>query len=56
MRLWFIPLTYAVLAAILGFTLPRLEHAYLASYATISVSSAQAFLSAVASGMMALTA
>jgi len=55
MRLWFIPLTYAVLAAICGFTLPRLEHAYLASYATISVSSAQAFLSAVASGMMALT-
>jgi uncharacterized membrane protein len=55
MRLWFIPLTYAVLATIFGFTLPRLEHAYLASYATISVSSAQAFLSAVASGMMALT-
>jgi uncharacterized membrane protein len=36
--------------------LPRLEHAYLASYTfNLSVASAQAYLAAVASGMMALT-
>jgi uncharacterized membrane protein len=55
MRLWLIPLTYALVSTVLGFTLPRIEHAYFPSYMTISVSSAQAYLSAVASGMMALT-
>ena len=55
MRLWLIPLTYALASALLGFGLPRIEHAYFASYVIVSVSSAQAYLSAVASGMMALT-
>jgi uncharacterized membrane protein len=56
MRLWLIPLTYAVVSSLCGFTLPRLEHIYLDAYAfDISVTSAQAYLSAIASGMMALT-
>lgn len=55
MRLWLIPLTYALVSMMLGFTLPRIEQAYFASYVIVSVSSAQAYLSAVASGMMALT-
>ncbi len=55
MRLWLIPLTYALVASVLGFTLPRIEHAYFPSYMIVSTSSAQAYLSAVASGMMALT-
>ncbi len=55
MRLWLIPLAYAVLGLTCGFSLPRIEHLYLASYGTVSAASAQAYLSAVASGMMALT-
>jgi uncharacterized membrane protein len=55
MQLWLIPLTYALVSSVLGFTLPRIEHAYFPSYVVVSVSSAQAYLSAVASGMMALT-
>jgi uncharacterized membrane protein len=56
MRLWFIPMIYAAGSFICGLVLPRIEDAYLPSYAGIvSVASAQAFLSAVASGMMALT-
>lgn len=56
MRLWLIPLTYAVVSSLCGFALPRLEHIYLDAYAfDIAVSSAQAYLSAIASGMMALT-
>jgi uncharacterized membrane protein len=55
MRYWLIPLTYALISTALGFTLPRIEQAYFASYVIVSVSSAQAYLSAVASGMMALT-
>jgi len=55
MRLWLIPLTYALVSMVLGFALPRIEDAYFASYVVVSVSSAQAYLSAVASGMMALT-
>jgi uncharacterized membrane protein len=56
MRLWFIPMIYAAGSCIGGYALPRIEDAYLASYAgLVSVASAQAFLSAVASGMMALT-
>jgi uncharacterized membrane protein len=43
-------------SVVCGLALPRLEQAYLASYAFgLSVGSAQAWLSAVASGMMALT-
>ncbi len=55
MRLWLIPLTYALVSTVLGFTLPRLEHEFFPSYVVVSTASAQAYLSAVASGMMALT-
>jgi uncharacterized membrane protein len=56
MPLWLIPIVYAAASAMCGLMLPRVEHAYLPSYASgISVASAQAFLSAVASGMIALT-
>ena len=55
MRLWLIPLTYALVSMVLGFTLPRIEHAYFPTYVIVSTASAQAYLSAVASGMMALT-
>jgi uncharacterized membrane protein len=51
-----IPMIYVGVTIIAAFTLPRLEHAYLASYShSVSVSSAQAVLSSIASGMMALT-
>jgi uncharacterized membrane protein len=53
---WVIPMIYVGATLAAGFTLPRLEHAYLASYnQTVSVASAQAVLSSIASGMMALT-
>jgi uncharacterized membrane protein len=56
MRLWVIPMIYVGASVLCGLTLPRLEQAYLASYTfSLSVASAQAVLSAVASGMMALT-
>src|SRR5436190_6403463 len=56
MRLWIIPMIYVGASVLCGLTLPRLEQAYLASYTfSLSVASAQAVLSAVASGMMALT-
>ncbi len=56
MRMWVIPMNYVGAAVLAGFTLPRLEQAYLASYnISMSVGSAQAYLSAAASGMMALT-
>jgi uncharacterized membrane protein len=57
MRLWLIPTSYVVTSVLAAFTLPRLEHAYLGSYDHgLSISSMQAYLSAAASGMMALTA
>jgi uncharacterized membrane protein len=56
MRLWLIPLLYAIAAIFCAVGLPRLEQAYLASFTIeISVASVQAYLSAVASGMMVLT-
>jgi uncharacterized membrane protein len=56
MPLWLIPMLYAAASIICGFTLPRLEYTYLAlNAAGISVASAQAFFSSVASGMIALT-
>ncbi len=56
MQPWFIPMVYVSGAVVGGLALPRLEQAYLADYALgLSVSSAQAYLSAAASGMMALT-
>jgi uncharacterized membrane protein len=56
MRLWFTPMLYVVATIVCGLLLPRLEEAYLGSYTiNLSVASAQAYLSAAASGMMALT-
>jgi uncharacterized membrane protein len=56
MRVWLIPMVYVGAAIVCGLLLPRVEQAYLASYIlNLSVASAQAYLSAVASGMMALT-
>ena len=53
---WIIPILYVAASIVCGFTLPRIEQAYLAAYKFgLSVASTQAFLSAVASGMMALT-
>jgi uncharacterized membrane protein len=51
-----IPMIYVGATIVAGFTLPRFERAYLASYNfNVSVSSIQAALSSIASGMMALT-
>jgi uncharacterized membrane protein len=56
MPLWLIPILYAAGSIGCGLVLPRIENAYFAAYVLgISISSAQAFLSAVASGTMALT-
>jgi uncharacterized membrane protein len=56
MPMWLIPMIYAVGSMVTGIWLPRLERAYLGSYTLdMSISSAQAYLSAGASGMMALT-
>lgn len=56
MRLWLIPTSYVATSATCAFALPRIEHGYLASYTfALSISSTQAYLSAAASGMMALT-
>src|SRR5262252_142435 len=53
---WLIPLSYAVGALILGFTVPRLAYDILPSLvSTISVNAAIGIYSAVASGMIALT-
>ncbi len=57
MRLWFIPMIYVAAAVICGLTLPNMERIYLTAYeSNLSVASAHAVLSAIASGMMALTA
>jgi hypothetical protein len=57
MRNWLIPMVYAGAALTGGFLVPRLEHAYFASYLhDIAVGSALAYLSAVASGMMTFAA
>jgi uncharacterized membrane protein len=56
MQPWFIPMFYVSGAVLGGLALPRIEQAYLSSYALgVSVASAQALLSAASSGMMALT-
>mgnify|MGYP000907641187 CR=1 FL=1 len=56
MPLWFIPLLYVGVTVVCGLVFPRLEQEYLADYSHgMSVASAQATLSAIASGMMALT-
>jgi len=56
MPLWLIPIVYAVASTICSLVLPRIESGYFPDHiAAMSVASAQAFLSAAASGMMALT-
>ncbi len=57
MQPWFIPMLYVSGAVLGGLALPQIEQAYFSDYAVaLSVSSAQALLSAAASGMMSLTA
>jgi len=54
--LWLIPMLYVAVTLVCSFVLPRLEQEYLAAYShTMSVASALATLSAIASGMLALT-
>jgi uncharacterized membrane protein len=59
MQPWLIPMLYVIGAVAGGLVLPRIEHAWQTDTAIqafeLSVSSAQAYLSAAASGMMALT-
>jgi uncharacterized membrane protein len=55
MHLWLIPMIYAAASFLCGITLPRLEQVYFPYNSGISVASAQAFLSALASGMIGLT-
>ena len=56
MPLWVIPMVYVTASVVCGLVLPRLEQAYGTPYTlNLSVASAQAYLSAAASGMMALT-
>jgi uncharacterized membrane protein len=54
--LWLIPMLYVGVTAVCALVLPRLEQEYLAAFShSLSVSSALAALSAIASGMIALT-
>jgi len=55
MQLWLIPFVYAALSIAGSFIVPHLEKQYFEYDLDLSISSAQAYLSAVASGMMALT-
>jgi len=55
MPLWLVPVIYAFASFLAGITLPRLEQAYFPHASGISIASAQAFLAAVASGMITLT-
>jgi uncharacterized membrane protein len=56
MPLWLIPLPYVAFGIIVGLVFPRIEYAYAPAFShDVSVGSAQAYLSAVASGMITLT-
>src|SRR5262249_39650562 len=56
MQLWLIPMVYVGASVARGLAVPRLEQGLFSTYAfDLSVASARACLSAVASGMMALT-
>ena len=56
MRMWVIPMVYVGAAVAAGLAVPSLEQSYLASDTLLlSIGSAQAYLSAAASGMMSLT-
>lgn len=51
MQLWLIPSLYAAASIVAGLLVPRLEARFMASGLDLSTSSAQAYLSAVASGI-----
>lgn len=54
---WLIPIPYLLFGVIVGLMLPRIEYAYFTGFEhLVSVGSAQAYLSAVSSGMITLTA
>lgn len=54
---WLIPMVYLAVSTVTAVALARLEHEYLQSYLNdISVGAALAFVSAIAAGMMSLTA
>ena len=56
-QVWFVPLLYAVGALVVSFTVPRLANNLLPGFvSTVSVNTAIGFFSAIASGMIALTA
>jgi len=56
-KAWFIPLLYAAGALLVSFTVPRLANSLLPGFvSTVSVNAAIGFYSAIASGMIALTA
>ena len=55
-RNWVVPIAYTVLALVLGFLIPRVNHHGLGTkLVAVSVISETAILSSMASGMMALT-
>jgi len=55
-RSWLVPLVWATGALVLGLTMPRVESRFLPSWtSSMTVASATALFSAIASGMMALT-
>jgi uncharacterized membrane protein len=55
--IWLIPLAYLLIGVVAGFAFPRVEYVVLPGYShAMSVATAQAYLSAIASGMMTLTA
>src|SRR5262245_26667951 len=56
-KAWFVPMLYALGAILVSFTVPRLASNLLPGFvSTVSVNAAIGFYSAIASGMMALTA
>ena len=56
-KAWFVPLLYAAGALLVSFTVPRLANDLLPGFvSTVSVNAAIGFYSAIASGMIALTA
>jgi uncharacterized membrane protein len=56
-KAWFVPLLYAAVALVVSFTVPRLANSLLPGFvSTVSVNTAIGFYSAIASGMIALTA
>jgi uncharacterized membrane protein len=56
-KAWFIPLLYVAGALLVSFTVPRLANSLLPGFvSTVSVNTAIGFYSAIASGMIALTA